>query len=122
MSSPSPRPPALRYRPARPTDVETLAELATIAYRVSSLEKRREFYTDHPRFTIRDVRVGELDGQIVASLVLYTFTAFVRPTLPGRGEQVYRQMRYSGILGEGQMIALRHLRLRSELRCAYVSL
>ena len=70
--------PALRYRPARRTDVETLAELGMRAYRVSSLEKRREFYTDHPRFGLRDVRVGELDGQIVASLVLYPFTAFVR--------------------------------------------
>ena len=73
-----PRPPALRYRAARRTDVETLAELGYRAYRVSSLEKRREFYTDHPRFTIRDVRVGELDGQIVSSLVLYPFAAFVR--------------------------------------------
>jgi predicted acetyltransferase len=74
----APRPPVLRYRPARRTDVETLADLGYRAYRVSSLEKRREFYTDHPRFTIRDVRVGELDGQIVCSLVLYPFTAFVR--------------------------------------------
>ncbi len=74
----APRPPALRYRPARRTDVETLADLGHRAYRVASLEKRREFYTDHPRFTIRDVRVGELDGQVVASLVLYPLTAFVR--------------------------------------------
>jgi predicted acetyltransferase len=72
------RPPALRYRPARRTDVETLADLGHRAYRVASLEKRRDFYTDHPRFTIRDVRVGELDGQIVASLVFYPLTAFVR--------------------------------------------
>jgi predicted acetyltransferase len=68
----------LRYRPARRTDVETLAELAWRAYRVHSVEKRREFYTDHPRFTLRDVRVAELDGQIVASLVLYPLTAYVR--------------------------------------------
>lgn len=74
----APRPPALRYRPARRTDVETLADLGHRAYRVASLEKRREFYTDHPRFTIRDVRVGELDGQIVASLVFYPLTAVVR--------------------------------------------
>ena len=74
----APRPPALRYRIARRTDVETLADLGHRAYRVSSLEKRREFYTDHPRFSLRDVRVGELDGQIVCSLVLYPFTAFVR--------------------------------------------
>jgi predicted acetyltransferase len=78
VSPRTPRPPALRYRPARRTDVETLADLGYRAYRVASLEKRREFYTDHPRFGLRDVRVGELDGQIVASLVLYPFTAFVR--------------------------------------------
>ena len=72
------RPPALRYRAARRTDVETLADLGFRAYRVHSLEKRREFYTDHPRFTIKDVRVGELDGQIVASLVLYPLTGWVR--------------------------------------------
>ena len=79
MSRPRPpRPPALRYRPARRTDVETLADLGYRAYRIASLEKRRDFYTDHPRFTIRDVRVGELDGQIVSSLVLYPFTAFIR--------------------------------------------
>jgi hypothetical protein len=45
---------------------------------VRSIEQRREFYTDHPRFGLKDVRVGELDGQIVASLVLYPFTAWVR--------------------------------------------
>jgi len=73
-----PRPPALRYRAARRTDVETLADLGFRAYRVHSLEKRREFYTDHPRFTVKDVRVGELDGQIVASLVLYPLTGYVR--------------------------------------------
>jgi len=78
VSLPRPRLPALRYRPARPADVETLAELATIAYRVSSLEKRREFYTDHPRFELSDVRVGELEGRIVASLVLYPIHAWVR--------------------------------------------
>src|SRR3989442_8196309 len=78
VSPARPRPRALRYRPARRTDVENLAELGTLAYRVSSLEKRREFYTDHPRFDLRDVRVGELDGRIVASLVLYPFHAWVR--------------------------------------------
>jgi len=78
MSPRNPRPPALRYRPARRTDVDTLAELALRAYRVSSLEARREFYTEHPRFSIRDVRVGELDGGIVASLVLYPLLAWVR--------------------------------------------
>jgi predicted acetyltransferase len=68
----------LRYRAARRTDVETLADLGFRAYRVSSLEKRREFYTDHPRFGLKDVRVGEVDGQIVASMVLYPFSAHVR--------------------------------------------
>ncbi|HTR96464.1 MAG TPA: GNAT family N-acetyltransferase [Candidatus Acidoferrales bacterium] len=72
------RPPALRYRAARRTDVDTLADLALRAYRVSSLEARREFYTEHPRFSIRDVRVGELDGELVASLVLYPLQAWVR--------------------------------------------
>lgn len=70
--------PALRYRTARRTDVETLALLGYRAYRVRSLEQRREFYTDHPRFGLKDVRVGELDGQIVASLVLYPMTTWVR--------------------------------------------
>src|SRR6185295_8839572 len=78
MSPRLPRPPAIRYRPARRTDVETLAELAARTYRVASVEKRREFYTDHPRFGLRDVRVAELDGQVAASLVLYPLTAFVR--------------------------------------------
>ena len=57
----APRAPVIRYRPARRTDVETLAELGARAYRVSSVEKRREFYTDHPRFGLRDVRVAELE-------------------------------------------------------------
>jgi predicted acetyltransferase len=86
VSARAARAPAIRYRPARRTDVETLADLGFRAYRVSSLEKRREFYTDHPRFGLRDVRVGELEGQIVASLVLYPFTAFVRgQRLPVKG-------------------------------------
>jgi len=72
------RAPALRYRTARRTDVETLAVLGFRAYRVRSIEQRREFFTDHPRFGLKDVRVGELDGQIVASLVLYPLMACVR--------------------------------------------
>lgn len=72
------RPPALRYRPARRTDIETLVDLSLRSYRVSSAEARREFFSDHPRFGLRDVRVGELDGEIVASLVLYPLQAFVR--------------------------------------------
>lgn len=78
MSRRTLRPPALRYRPARRTDVDTLADLALRAYRISSLEARREFYTEHPRFSIRDVRAGELDGEVVASLVLYPLLAWVR--------------------------------------------
>ena len=60
------RPPALRYRAARRTDVDTLAEMALRTYRVSSIEARRDFYTEHPRFSIRDVRVGELELAAVA--------------------------------------------------------
>jgi predicted acetyltransferase len=71
-------PPALHIRPARRTDVEALVELSLRAYRVSSAEARREFYTDHPRFELKDVRVGELEGELVASLVLYPFQAYVR--------------------------------------------
>jgi predicted acetyltransferase len=78
MSRKTLRPPALRYRPARRTDVDTLAELALRAFRVSSLEARREFFTDHPRFSIRDVRTAELDGELVATLVLYPLLAWVR--------------------------------------------
>jgi len=68
----------VRYRPARRTDVERLAELGARAWRVSSIEKRREFYTQHPRFGLRDVRVAELDGQVVGALVLYPLEAWVR--------------------------------------------
>ena len=78
MSPRAAREPAVRCRAARRADVESLADLGQRAYRVSSLERRREFYTDHPRFGLRDVRVAELEGAIVASLVLYPFTAFVR--------------------------------------------
>lgn len=110
MSPPrAPRLPALRYRPARRTDVETLAELGLRAYRVSSLEKRREFYTDHPRFGLRDVRVGELDGQVVCSLVLYPFTAYVRgqrvPVTGVGSVAVSPEHRRRGI-GEGMIRAM----------------
>src|SRR6185369_13231570 len=71
-------PPALQCRVARRTDVEALIDLSLRAYRVSSAEARREFYTDHPRFELKDVRVGEWDGMLVASLVLYPFQAYVR--------------------------------------------
>jgi predicted acetyltransferase len=72
------RPPPLHYRPARRTDIETLVDLSLRAYRVSSAEARRDFFGDHPRFGLRDVRVGELDGEIVAALVLYPLHAWVR--------------------------------------------
>ena len=115
--SPRPsRPPAIRYRPARRTDVETLAELAARAYRVASVEKRRDFYTDHPRFTLRDVRVVELEGQIVASLVLYPLQVWVRGQklpLTGIGSvAVSPEHRRRGV-GEATMrAALRELRQR----------
>ncbi len=118
MKPRAPRPPALRYRPARRTDVETLADLGFRAYRVSSLEKRREFYTDHPRFGLRDVRVGELDGRIVASLVLYPFTAFVRaqrvPVVGIGSVAVSPEHRRRGI-GEALLrAALREMRQRGD--------
>lgn len=68
----------VRFRPARRTDVERLAELGARIWRVSSIEKRREFYTEHPRFGLRDVRVAELDGQVVGSLVLYPLEVWIR--------------------------------------------
>ncbi len=112
------RPPALRYRAARRTDVETLADLGWRAYRVSSLEKRRDFYTDHPRFGLRDVRVGEMDGQIVASLVLYPFHAYVRgqkvPVTGVGSVAVSPEHRRRGV-GEALMrAALREMRQKGE--------
>jgi len=108
------RPPALRYRVARRTDVETLADLGHRAYRVNSLEKRREFYTDHPRFGIRDVRVGELDGQIVASLVFYPLTAFLRgqrvPVLGIGSVAVSPEHRRRGVAETLMKSALREMR------------
>lgn len=120
----APRSPAIRYRPARRTDVETLADLAARAYRVSSVEKRREFYTDHPRFSLRDVRVVELDGVVVASLVLYPLTAYVRgQALPITGVgsvAVSPEHRRRGV-GEAMLrSALREMRQRgSHLSALY---
>jgi len=68
----------IRFRSARRTDVERLAELGARIWRVHSVEKRREFYTEHPRFGLRDVRVAELDGQVVGSLVLYPLEVWIR--------------------------------------------
>jgi len=108
------RPPALRYRPARRTDLETLAELGARVYRVSSLEQRREFYSDHPRFGLRDVRVGELDGRVVASLVLYGLTAFVRgqkvPVTGVGSVAVSPEHRRRGVAEALMRAALRELR------------
>ena len=117
MSPRAARPPAIRYRPARRTDVETLAELGSRSYRVASVEKRRDFYTDHPRFTLRDVRVVELEGQIVASLVLYPLQAWVRGqklALTGIGSvAVSPEHRRRGV-GEASMrAALREMRQRA---------
>jgi predicted acetyltransferase len=110
------RPPALRYRAARRGDVEGLAELGQLAYRVSSLERRREFYTDHPRFELRDVRVGELDGELVASLVLYPLRAWVRGqriAVAGVGSvAVSPEHRRRGVADALMRAALRELRER----------
>jgi len=70
--------PELEVRAAKRTDVEALVDLSLRAYRVSSAEARRDFYTDHPRFELKDVRVGTLGDELVASLVLYSFHAHVR--------------------------------------------
>ena len=70
--------PAFAYRAARRTDVDALVDLSLRAYRVSSAEARHDFYTDHPRFATKDVRVLELAGEVVASLVLYPLHAVVR--------------------------------------------
>jgi predicted acetyltransferase len=108
--------PAIRYRPARRTDVETLAELGSRTYRVASVEKRREFYTDHPRFTLRDVRVIELEGEVVASLVLYPFEAYVRgqrvPVAGVGSVAVSPEHRRRGVGEAAMRAALRELRQR----------
>jgi predicted acetyltransferase len=107
---------ALRYRPARRTDIEALSDLGARAYRVASLEQRREFYTDHPRFGLRDVRVVELEGRVAGSLVLYPLHALVRGRripIAGVGSvAVSPEHRRRGI-GEALMrAALRELRAR----------
>jgi predicted acetyltransferase len=106
--------PAVRYRPARRTDVETLAELEYRAYRVSSVEKRREFFLNHPRFTLRDVRVAELDGEIAATLVLYPLTAFVcgepRPLIGVGSVAVSPEHRRRGVAEASMRAALREMR------------
>src|SRR6266850_4703355 len=118
MSPRPPRPPAIRYRPARRTDVETLAELGSRTYRVASIEKRREFYTDHPRFSLRDVRVAELEGQVVASLVLYPLSAYVRGhrlPITGVGSvAVSPEHRRRGVGEACLRAALRELRQRGQ--------
>ena len=112
------RAPALRYRAARRTDIETLVELSLRTYRVSSAEARREFYSDHPRFGLRDVRVGELDGELVASLVLYPFRAWVRGArvpLTGIGSvAVSPEHRRRGIADALVRACLREMRQRGD--------
>jgi predicted acetyltransferase len=111
----------LRYRPARRTDVDTLADLALRAYRISSIEARREFFTEHPRFSIRDVRVGELDGEIVAALVLYPLQAWVRGHLLnaiGIGSvAVSPEHRRRGVAEVLLRSTLRELRQRGDALC-----
>ena len=118
------RAPVIRYRAARRTDVETLADLGARAYRVSSIEKRREFYTDHPRFSLRDVRVAELEGQVVASMVLYPLSAWVRgQVLPVTGVgsvAVSPEHRRRGVGEAFLRAALREMRSRgSHLSALY---
>ncbi len=125
MSTRANRPPALRYRTARRTDVDTLADLALRAYRVSSLEARREFFTEHPRFSIRDVRAGELDGQLVATLALYPLHAFVRgERLPVTGigsVAVSPEHRRRGVAEALLRATLRELRQRGDAFCMLYS-
>ncbi|MFN8588460.1 MAG: GNAT family N-acetyltransferase [Candidatus Eisenbacteria bacterium] len=121
MSRRPPRPPALRYRPARRTDVDNLAELGLRAYRVSSIEARRDFYTEHPRFSIRDVRVGELDGELVSSLVLLPLHAWVRGhRLPVTGigsVAVSPEARRRGVAEATLRATLREMRQRGDAMC-----
>lgn len=114
----STRLPAMRYRHARRPDVEQLAELALRSYRIRTIEAQRQFYTDHPRFAFTDVRVGEVDGALVSSLVLVPFHAFVRGMrLPVRGVggvAVSPEHRRRGI-GEAMVrAALREMRQRGD--------
>jgi len=110
------RTPAIRYRPARRTDVDVLSELGARAYRVASVEQRRQHYLEHPRFTLRDVRVAELEGEVVAGMVLYTFATWVRGQrvpLTGVGNvAVSPEHRRRGIGDAFMRAALRELRTR----------
>jgi predicted acetyltransferase len=110
--------PAIRYRPARRTDVDALADLGTRAYRVASVEQRRHHYLEHPRFTLRDVRVAELDGGLVAVMVLYPLHAFVRsqrvPLIGVGSVAVSPEHRRRGI-GEAMLrAALREMRAHGD--------
>ncbi len=110
--------PEIRYRPARRTDVDALAELGARAYRVASVEQRRHHYLEHPRFTLRDVRVAELDGEVVGLLILYPLQAYVRgAAIPVTGVgsvAVSPEHRRRGI-GEALVrAALREMRARGD--------
>jgi predicted acetyltransferase len=112
------RPPAIRYRAARRTDVDVMAELGARAYRVASVEQRRHHYLEHPRFTLRDVRVAELEGALVGLLILYPLEAFVRgESVPVTGVgsvAVSPEHRRRGV-GEAMMrAALREMRARGD--------
>lgn len=110
--------PDVRYRSARRTDVDVLAQLGARAYRVASVEQRRQHYLEHPRFSLRDVRVAELDGAVVGLLVLYPLRAYVRGTaipVTGVGSvAVSPEHRRRGI-GEALIrAALREMRARGD--------
>jgi predicted acetyltransferase len=110
--------PAIRYRTARRTDVEALAQLEHRAYRLTPLEKCREFFLSHPRFSLRDVRVAELDGEVAGAMVLYPLTAFVcgepRPVVGVGAVAVSPEHRRRGIAEAFMRSALREMRQRGQ--------
>ena len=67
MSPRTARPPAIRYRPARRTDVETLAELGARTYRVASIEKRLDKVKDEGTRAVRR-RMQAVTGTLLMGL------------------------------------------------------